>query len=85
MLPGYTLYRSVSVVHQNPPFTVIDGAPGNQTYQGYLVDLWRAISGALSLSYQMVPLSEGGFGAQLENGTWTGIVGALAENVSEEI
>lgn len=77
-------WLTIYSVFQDPPFVTISGPPENHTFSGYLIELWEAISGPLQLQYKYQKLSDGvaGFGMQLENGTWTGLVGELMDQVS---
>ncbi|XP_037079435.1 glutamate receptor ionotropic, delta-1-like [Pollicipes pollicipes] len=64
----------------DPPFvTVREGAAGNFTYSGYLIDLWNIVTAELGLPFRLLPPGPSGSGALLQNGTWTGLVGELAE------
>ena len=56
-------------------------ASGVVTHRGYLWDLWKIIAEELQLSYQIMDQPRGGYGALLENGTWSGIIGELADRV----
>ena len=55
---------------------------GGYIYTGYLVDLWDILCQELNVTYRMLPPAPSGFGALLANGTWTGMVGQVAEKVS---
>ena len=46
------------------------------------MDLWSIVAEELQLSYRVVTPPSGGFGALLENGTWSGIIGELDAKVS---
>ncbi|XP_037089391.1 glutamate receptor ionotropic, kainate 5-like [Pollicipes pollicipes] len=70
--------RVISV--HNPPFVKIHQEMANHfTHSGYLIDLWNIISAELDLRYRLLPPRPGGYGALLHNGSWTGMVGELAE------
>ena len=88
-----TCYQTVQIPHtymlpnrlpaQDPPFMYVEqDASGAVTYRGYLMDLWEILVEELQLRYRVLPQHAGGYGALLENGTWSGIIGQLAAKVS---
>ena len=56
-------------------FSAVPGS--NTSYTGMYVDLTREISSALNFTYDVVIPSDGLWGHQLENGSWSGLVGYL--------
>ncbi|XP_043206607.1 glutamate receptor-like [Amphibalanus amphitrite] len=68
---------NVTMIH-DPPFTYVEeNASGAISQRGYLVDLWKIVAEELQLRYTLQPPPRGGYGALLENGTWSGIIGQL--------
>ncbi|XP_043228630.1 glutamate receptor 2-like [Amphibalanus amphitrite] len=63
----------------DPPYLYVHQLQnGSYHYEGYLFQLWEAITSELNLSYVMQPVVDLGYGSVTENGTWTGVVGELA-------
>ena len=70
----------VAAIHDPPYFSVLRRPDGSCCrYDGYLLELWQLLARRTGLQYEISPLTEGGLGRLDENGTWTGLVGALAD------
>ena len=56
---------------------------GNDRFEGYLADLILRLSQAIGFKYRIQLVNDGQYGKQeKDNGSWTGIIGQVAKNVS---
>ncbi|XP_046373503.1 glutamate receptor-like [Haliotis rufescens] len=73
-----------------PPFLTKKKAPdngkpllGNNRYEGFCRDLADEISEKLEFDYEIREVRDGQFGVELENGSWSGMIGELRRGVAE--
>ena len=73
---------------QSPPYLMLkkedeDGKPLilNDRYEGYCVDLAKAVSEKCKFDYVLKLVDDGKYGEEVANGTWNGMVGELANEV----
>ena len=52
---------------------------------GYLCDVWTEVAGRLGLQYELTVFNSSDYGTRLDNGTWTGMIGLAASNVSRRV
>jgi len=55
---------------------------GTDEYEGFCVDLAAKIAKEVNFTYEIKPVNDSTYGAMLDNGTWTGMVGELVRHVS---
>ena len=60
---------------------VLEKMPFAQKYEGYVVDLIRALSKQVKFKYNMYIVEDGAYGAQLPNGEWNGMIRDLIDHV----
>ncbi|XP_022787790.1 glutamate receptor 4-like isoform X1 [Stylophora pistillata] len=65
------------VVVENAPFIVKNEDGDFPYYEGYCIDLLDELAKRLKFTYEMYSSPDGMYGAELENGTWNGMVGEL--------
>lgn len=56
--------------------------PNNEKFDGYIVDIAKAVMGTLELPYQLVPVKDGQYGNELANKSWDGMIGEVIRGVS---
>ena len=66
---------------QNAPFIVKNEDGDFPYYEGYCIDLLDELAKRLKFTYEMYSSPDGMYGAELENGTWNGMVGELVGKV----
>jgi len=54
---------------------------GNEQYEGYVGDLAKEVSQRVGIDYIIRPVKDGKYGAQLDNGSWNGMIGELIKSV----
>lgn len=69
-------------MHNPPHISVTQNQNGTFSYHGYLYNIWLLIATQLHLSFRMVPhnTTPAGFGSEMENGQWDGLIGELVHN-----
>ena len=60
-----------------------DNTTGNDRYTGFIKELLDALTLEMDVDYELNP-ELNGYG-RLENGKWTGVIGEVAEGVSEQL
>jgi len=58
---------------------------GTISYEGYSIDLLNELAIMLKFTYEIYLSPDGLFGAETENGTWNGMIGELANEVSKNL
>ena len=61
----------------------IDGKMDEFTAEGIYPDILREMKSILNFTYSLKPISDGQFGTKLENGSWTGIMGAVSSGKAD--
>lgn len=56
---------------------------GNNSFDGYCIDLLHEIQGVLKFDYELYPSPDGLVGSMDDQGQWNGVVKELMEKVSE--
>lgn len=54
---------------------------GAKSYEGYSIDLLNELSRVLKFTYEIYQAPDGLFGAEMENGTWNGMIGEIIKGV----
>ena len=54
---------------------------GNDRYQGFCADLAALLAEKLEISYELRLVHDEKYGAEMENGSWNGMVGELIRKV----
>ena len=71
---------------QEPPFVQLRPDHhiryGNDRFEGYCIDLLKAVAEMLSFNYEIYLVPDGQFGDQVPSGKWNGLVGELLQGVS---
>ncbi|NP_001191541.1 glutamate receptor subunit protein GluR5 precursor [Aplysia californica] len=88
---NYTEWRKVVTTILEPPFLMLrgnveeDGSPliGNGRYEGYAKDLAMEIEKRLDIDYILDPVTDGEYGREVENGSWTGMIGQLVSGKAD--
>jgi len=70
---------------QTKPFVMKKQDGSNISYEGYSIDLLNELATMLKFTYEIYPSPDGLFGAEMENGTWNGMIGELVKEVSKNI
>lgn len=73
--PGKKKYKIV-VVPSYPPFVI---PKGNNSFDGYCIDLLHEIQGVLKFDYELYPSPDGLVGSMDDQGQWNGVVKELME------
>ena len=58
--------------------------PNTGELEGFCIDLLERLKEMLNFTYTIYEVEDGNFGAQQSDGTWTGIVGDIVQEVSDE-
>ena len=74
------MMKKVEVWKSTEP-EVLEKMPFAQKYEGYVVDLIRALSKQVKFKYNMYIVEDGAYGAQLPNGEWNGMIRDLIDHV----
>ncbi|XP_074641312.1 ionotropic receptor 25a-like [Tubulanus polymorphus] len=75
-------YR-VATIHE-PPFMYIKSqADGRKEYRGYCKDLIEKLSQMMDFEYDLYEVSDGAYGRQLDNGSWTGLIKELLDDKAD--
>ncbi|CAH1253983.1 GRIA1 [Branchiostoma lanceolatum] len=75
-LGGKRHFRVVTVL--DAPFTMVEkNESGGYRYVGFCVDLINAIADHLGFTYELYEPEDGQYGAEKDDGTWSGMVGEL--------
>ncbi len=54
---------------------------GNDRYEGYCVDLAHMVAQEIGFDYEIQVVKDDQYGAETDNGTWTGMIGELIRKV----
>ena len=54
---------------------------GSYSYEGYCIDLLNELARNLKFTYEIYVSPDGMYGAELENGTWNGMIGEIVNEV----
>ena len=54
---------------------------GTESYEGYCMDLLDELARILKFSYEVYTSPDGLYGAEMENGSWNGMIGELIRKV----
>ena len=90
MLEMFSNTALIITTSQSPPYLwnrtrLDDGtiATGNDRYYGYCADLMAELAKREDdlKNYILKPVADEQYGARLENGSWTGMIGELVEGV----
>jgi len=54
---------------------------GNDRFEGFCADLADALAQKLEISYNLRPVIDNKYGAEMPNGSWNGMVGELIRKV----
>lgn len=58
---------------------------GSISYEGYCIDLLNKLAENLHFSYEIHPFPDEVYGAELENGSWNGLIGELINQVCKDL
>ncbi|CAL4208831.1 unnamed protein product, partial [Meganyctiphanes norvegica] len=64
---------------------VIDETTGKKTYEGYCFELTEYLAEMKNFDYEFVFPKDGQYGGRMENGSWNGLVGDLANGETDII
>ena len=51
------------------------------SYKGYCIDLLNELAKKLHFTFEIYPSPDGKYGAETDNGTWSGMIGELINQV----
>lgn len=55
---------------------------GNERFEGFAIDMMQALAESRNWTYQYKQVPDNLTGAELPNGSWSGMIGMLMTNVS---
>ncbi|XP_074626587.1 glutamate receptor ionotropic, kainate 3-like isoform X2 [Acropora palmata] len=67
----------VAVIEAAPFVMTVKHKDGSISYEGYCIDLLNKLAENLHFSYEIHPFPDEVYGAELENGSWNGLIGEL--------
>lgn len=74
-------YLFTLILKQNAPFIMKNEDGTIPHYKGYCIDLLDELAKNLKFTYEIYLSPDGMYGAELENGTWNGMIGELVGKV----
>ena len=72
-------------MQQQPFINVTQTEDGDEVFEGLCIDLLNKLSDKMGFHYIIRLIADGQYGDQLEDGSWTGLVGDLVNQVSHSI
>ena len=70
-----------TTLKQNAPFIIRKEEDGDVSYKGYCIDILNELARSLKFTYEIYPSPDGKYGAEVEKGTWNGMIGELVSKV----
>ena len=62
---------------------MIQSDDGDEIFRGLCIDLLNRLSAKMGFHYTIRLVADGQYGGQLEDGSWTGLVGDLTTRVKD--
>lgn len=53
-------------------------------FYGYCIDLMFALNSSLRFDFELIESTDGAYGAATDNGSWTGMINDLLQDVSTD-
>ena len=81
--PPFVFKSSTLPERKDSGFNYYYDATSGLYFYGYCIDLMFALNSSLNFDFVLMESTDGSYGAATENGSWTGMVNDLLQNVSE--
>ena len=78
----HTHIASYIYIQAEPFIYVTRDENGDEVFEGLCIDLLNKLSDKMGFDYTISLVADGQYGGQLEDGSWTGLVGDLTRRVS---
>ena len=67
--------------HQESPYVMKRKKHSELFYEGYCIDFLKELARNLKFTYEIYTTPDGKYGAEMEDGTWNGVVGEILNKV----
>ena len=81
--PPFVFKSSTLPERKDSGFNYYYDATSGLYFYGYCIDLMFALNSSLNFDFVLMESTDGSYGAATENGSWTGMVNDLLQNVCE--